>query len=339
MNQSTVSELMTATKPSQPRRRRFRLSGLEMFGFIDTPGSTSTPGEVMLLVAEAPQVAPAPILAPAPQLSDDPFADWTPDDMSQRLPKGRVRWGLLTSMLIVFTGVAVAALWVYQLPQEQIRQARATMESSIAAVSSDLTTFRELNTALDAQTLDTSLVNRTLLSLEDSNRQVFAAAGALPQTDSAARARVIEASGTLSEAQRTFTEAYTYRLTVVPVLAAPGLETDPTLTTLEDAAAAFSEWQARFEEVRVALPEGTFSDVTLRMHGLGAAISQIQRLYLDGLRTGDQAAAAAAMATLNRSLNEVGSILFEQLAASKARVALLIDEAMKDIEAVPSMLG
>src|SRR5690606_27635152 len=118
------------------------------------------------------------------------------------------------------------------------------------------------------------------------------------------------ASGTIADAQRAFTEAYTYRATVIPVLAAPALVTDPSLITLEDAAAAFSEWEVRFAAVISALPDGGFVDVTTRLRSVSQAVPGIQNAYLDALRTEDSAAAAAALSNLERSLNDIGTLLF-----------------------------
>lgn len=309
-----------------------------MFGFIDTPGAATTPGaQLPIVVSEI--VAPGTVAMPSPAEPDDPFADWRPEEFGRRLSKGRVRWGLLISMAVVFAGVAVAAIWIYERPQEEARQAKAALQTALVNVNEDLVGFQTLNGTLDSSTIDASAVNRSLLVLEDSNRRLFTAAGGLPASESLARGRVIQASGTIAEAQRTFTEAYTYRATVVPILAAPAFQTDPSLITLEDAAAAFSEWEARFGTVLSALPDGVFTEVTTRLRSVGQAVPGIQNAYLDALRTEDAEGAATAIETLERSLDTIGTLLFRQLGESKDRVDQLIGEAIDDLSAVPLMLG
>lgn len=314
---------MSTTNP----KRRPRLSGLEMFGFAETLGSVTSPGHVAVVMPETVAEEPPPAAPPVPA---DPFADWTPSEVGRGLTKGRVRWGLLTSMLLLFSGVAVLALWVYRLPQQEIERNIATFEAAATAISEDLDTFKLVNSSLDVDPLDTTVTNQTLLALEDHTRQAFAAAGALPATHDTARSRAIQASGTVSEAQRAFTEAYTYRLAIAPVLEPVSFETDPAALTLEAAAAAFADWETRFQEVRNALPEGVFANTTMRLHSLSAALPELQRSYLDGLRTETPNAAAGAVERLNRGLADVESSLYDGLSETKLRVDTLINEALED---------
>ncbi len=308
-----------------------------MFGFIDTPGSAVTPGARIGLLVDTPEVEmPAPVNVSPPS---DPFDDWEPAEFGERLTRGRMRWGLLTSMLVLFAGAAVAALWLFEQPREEARRIREALDLAIADTEAGLADFRDVSATIDQPTIDTAAINRALLDLEDDNRRMFSAAGALPSEQTLARGRVIEVSGTISQLQNIFSDLYTYRLAVLPVLVPPTLETDPTLTTLEDAATAFSEWEAKFNAVLAALPDGVLPDVSARLRGTASALPDIQSGYLDGLRTEDAEAAARAIGTLERSLAQSTAILLQSIAEQKQQITESIEKALTDLAAVPLMLG
>lgn len=317
---------------------------MEMFGFIDTPGTASAPPRKVIEV----QVTQSPLVeTPSEQTSNgspvgdqaDPFADWKPEEVGTRLTSGRVRWGLLTSLLVILAGVAVAAVWVYQLPRAEAREAREEMVESADALRTVLADFETTNSSLAASTLDAAGINTVLLSLDAAGRRVFEAAGSLPQDESEARQEAIAISALLVDAQNLFTRALTYRSAVIPVLVPPDLETDPALVSLEDGAAAFAEWEARLDNVRNSLPEETMQPVTNRLNVISASLPNIQRTYLDAIGEEDADGASAAIRVLVRTLSSAERLLFAELARIRGEVGALVSEADDRLRRLPDLLS
>jgi hypothetical protein len=100
-------------------------------------------------------------------------------------------------------------------------------------------------------------------------------------------------------------EATAYRLAVLPILAAPALETDPSLVALDEAARLFGDWQLTFDETREALPEDLLPETTDRLAELSSDLPSLLNQYMDALREDDAAAAEAVMTGLGARLTEV----------------------------------
>ncbi|MEX0865651.1 MAG: hypothetical protein WD269_12395 [Acidimicrobiia bacterium] len=317
---------------------RFRLSTMEVLGFIDAPGVATASAPIVA----APMSHPAPRLAPPKHIQTtalDPFADWLPQEVGPRFARGRVRWGLLISIILLLAVVGAAAGWLYQRPQIEAAQARAVVQAAAATLEPEMVGLTELNQTLAGPSTDAAAINQAMLDLERAVRALFEAGANLDHPDAVVKSTVLEIAGEVSEAQRLFSDAQAYRAALIPVLAPPDLETDPDLVTLEDAAASFSEWQARFESVRTALPSGILPEVNAGLDGLAAEIGQVQRLYLDALGDRDLEGAMLAVGRIEEGLGGVEDILFASLAATSDQVDSLIRKATEGIEALPSLLG
>jgi hypothetical protein len=334
---------MTTPPKTKPTRRRFRLSGLEMFGFIETPGVASAPPTRLVEVQVEAVVVPNPASPSAVTENgvekSDPFKDWKPEEVESRLVKGRVRWGLVASMVVILTGIAFTAYWVYQLPQAEARQAREAVVTAAGSLETSLADFESLNSDLAASALNGSRVNQVLLDLDNANRELFAAAGRLTAAESEARAIALDLAATVGEAQTAFTQSYTYRLAVIPVLVAPQLETDPSLTDVETAAAGLAEWEARFDSVRTSLPEDVLPEVSTRLNFISAALPGIQQAYLTGLSIGDAEATVDALALLSTSLSQAEALLFDGLADVSGVIQGLVDDSLSELERLRSLFG
>lgn len=322
---------------------------MEMFGFIDTPNTVSTtvvrpqpaPSQPVVGRHEAipGRVVPAEESPTAPEEEFDPFADWTPQEVGARLTKGRIRWGLVTSLVVLFAALLAGAYWLYQLPEAEARQARAAVTQSGTDAVSDLTALTTLADGLTGPSLDPANVNRVLLSFDASTRSLFESGGALPASDGLARASALDIAGKMSDAQRLFTEGSTYRNAVIPMLEPPALESDTSLVTLDDASAAFSDWEVRFDTIRASLPNGAFADITAGLDAIAASLPDAQRDYLDAVRIEDSTAAAAVLAGIEEALDEVRASLFAVLGNVQERVQSLIEDALGALQSFPTLLG
>jgi hypothetical protein len=213
------------------------------------------------------------------------------------------------------------------------------VQAAAATLEPEMVGLKQLNQTLAAPSTDAGAINQAMLDLESAIRALFEAGATLDHLDAVVKSTVLEIAGEVSEAQRLFSDAHAYRAALIPVLAPPDLETDPELVALEDAAASFSEWQARFESVRTALPSGILPEVTAGLDGLAAEIGRGQRLYLDALGDDDLEGAMLAVGRIEEGLGGVEDILFAALAATSDQVDSLIRNATEGLGALPSLLG
>jgi hypothetical protein len=333
--------MAATTPPTQTvaRQPRFRLSTMEVLGFIETPGTAVTSTVTWVDTASHPIIeAPAPP-QPPPAAEVDLFAGWKPQELATRFTKGRVRWGMVVFVTGLLAMTTLATLWVYQRPQIEAENARQTVRSGVSEVTPALTRLAALNQTLTSATIDAGEVNSVMLALDAGMRRLFAAAPDLADSDGAIRTRLLDATGDIADALRLFGDSYAYRSGVIPVLVAPALETDPGLVSLEDAASDFSEWQARFEAVRTALPEGQLDDVKEALGALSPRLPDLQGEYLDALRLQDAPGAEAVVSRLADALGTVGAVMLSTLEEIKETLNGLVAAAGAGLAEVASLLG
>lgn len=312
---------------------------MEVLGFIETPGTAVTSTVTWVDSASHAIIEASPPPQPLPAAEVDLFAGWKPQELATRFSKGRVRWGMVAFVTGLLAMTTLAALWVYQRPQIDAENARQTVRSGISEVTPALIRLAALNETLTSATIDAREVNSVMLALDTGMRRLFAVTPDLASPDGAIRTRLLDATGDIADALRLFGDSYAYRSGVIPVLVAPPLETDPGLISLEDAASSFSEWQARFEAVRTALPEGQLDDVNEALGALSTRLPDLQGEYLDALRLQDAIGAEAVTARLADDLGNVEAVMLSALEQIKERLAELVVAARVGLDEVASLLG
>jgi hypothetical protein len=318
---------MTTKTPRKPR-----FSSMEVLGFIETPATTydsrmtwvETTSEIPVVAVEDPT---------------DPLSSWRPEEFGARLLGRGIRWGMVLAVTALLLATAVAAMWVYRRPAVEAARAREAVAASASALLPDLGRLVNINSTLDAAEINASEVNSVILAVDGGVRGLFEAAGGLTPEDAGMRTRLIAASGDISDAVRRFSDAYSFRSAVIPALAAPTLLTDPDMVSLEEAASAFSEWQAHYESLRNALPENLFREVADAMSALSANLTGYQRLYLDALADGDGDTASAAIARIETDLDEIERLLFANLSTTSVEIAEGLTDAEDVLRDTLSLLG
>jgi len=302
---------------------------MESLGFIDNPGSAST--WTTSAVSSAPRKAPG-LHTPA----TDPFSDWQPTEIGARLLRGRVRWGLLTGLLLIAAGLIGIGLWIYQQPAVLAAEALTEVREEATALQPGLETLRELNNDLLNQDVTTNAMTSQLLLVAGTARDLFAGSANLPSLESASRSQAADAATETLDASGLLGDAYAYRGAVVPILAAPSFETDRELIALDEAARRFGEWQLKFDTVRSELPSGTLSAVTNQLAVVSGDLDALQTRYLDALRERDITRAISAVDELNDRLGGAEALLWSGLSDVQAMVRLRINQASSNID---SLLG
>jgi hypothetical protein len=310
----TLSEL-TVTFPNKAANR---LAAMEVLGFIDAPAvATMAPGA-------------STATHPGPPTSDV-FADWAPHEAA--LARRHVRWAFYVWILIAGTALGVGAFWLWQRPLVVAQESRAAVLPAVAEMLTVIGGFPSLT----GGDIDPAAVNIVLLELDDDLRTLLDAASSLPEGD--AKALFIGAVTSAGEVHRLYATAYTYRIALLPALTPPLLETDPSLTTPEDAAAVFADWLATFDQVARNLPEGVSPEVDSALLEQTAALVSAQRGYLDALVDGDPELAAQTATAVGTSLNELETLLFDYLEATQETLDVLIEQVGTSLTRARLLLG
>ena len=303
---------------------------METLGFFDEPVAIqtwSTPMSTPLVSA-----VPAPSQHTAPTAGEDFLAGWDSTTVDSRLLKGRVRWGLAITLTLLVAGLSVLALWLYRQPQVAAAQGLLQTQEIAADLDARLSALEDLNRSLLGDDLDPTEATSVLLAVDESARDLFRSSAELTSAPSAIRSRAADAAGEALDAASQLGDLIAYQAAIAPFLAAPQLETDPTLISLEEAARLFGEWRAELDQVRAALPDGVLPEVATELTLVSAEMDTFQRQYLDSLRTGT--GATGALEALSRRLAEVEQSLEEALISAQAEVAARIERSRDDLEAL-----
>jgi hypothetical protein len=295
---------------------------MELLGFLDNPGTATT---------RAPSSRPDADVTAGRHLPPGDkarIADRAPTELGSELLKGNFRWSALVALILIGAGIAALGAWVTQRPVADRALALAGVQAGAAELRPAVAGMNELNESLSAPEVAIGSVNEALSAVDDLARELFTASAVLPQSEATHRARATAASGDALDATKLLREAYAYRAAVLPVLAAPTLETDPELIEIDEAVRQFGAWQARFDEIRTALPTEVMERVTDELDSVSAQLDTMLSDYVDALRSDDAAAAADVLAGLERRLAATETALFTALGDTQTRVQRHIDSSL-----------
>lgn len=326
---------MTATIKPPGRgtgsRRPLRFSSLESLGFSDDQSVWSdSPVDVITEEIDASPQGRHEIHPPEP----DPFADWAPQEIGRGLTGGNTRWSMIVISVLVVASLAMVGYWLYQRPAVQEQASLDTVSTQARALQSALPALEALNQTLleNAPDADTGALD----AVEREARALFEASGTLAGSGTELRTAASQAASSALDGARLVGDARSYRAAVIPVIAAPALETDPELIQLDEAARSFGSWQLGFDQMRTALPEGVLTEVTQRLDVVSGDLSNIMGRYVDALREDDQSAADSVLLDLSSRLSQVRATLDESVEGIQERVVARIDEST---EALDRLLG
>ncbi len=347
---------MTAT--SHAKRRFMRLASMESLGFIDTPtvnwttppiapaadpglGSetTQTTELVPLLVGRHTRhVEPTGELVKdmwdSTELHAPSLIDWAPQAFSaKKLEQRDFRWPVLLGVFVVVVAVAGLGYWFFTKPGGAATSALAQLQTQASALAGTFDQASRLIADLDAERLPQANQDSTVFfDMGEAARAMFASSAELQASDSANRSAAADAASLALDASRQLMDATAYRTALEPALSLPLLETDPGLTDLVTATAAFSEWRSGFEAVHEALPTEVTGQAPTALDALSAHLETTQSAYLDALRTEDRAAAVEAIGTLRAELQQVRHALLVDMGEISVSVSALLERAEARLE-------
>lgn len=294
-------------------RRPIRLPYMETLGFIDDTEAPETWTSTSVHTRENHD--------PAPTIIEAPLVDeWAPSDAAAIFVRAGIRWSTVISILVMLIAAAGASLWILHRPE-------AASTAALEQVSEDAHLVAERSAGLAAAIRTNNETNGLVSEVDTAARSLFNSSTLMPPELAASRLAAADAATDALEATQTLSGARAYRTAVSSLLVSPALPTDPSLTLVDDAAREFSAWQTWFSGTVASLPKGVMTQPRTLLVSATSGLYVIRSNYLEGLRAGDQAAAAAAVTALEDQLNEIGSALDAEYEAVASRSLALLRRA------------
>ncbi len=338
-----------------------RISAMESLGFIDPPSATWTsayePESSTTPPDESAQVTglfDIPVgkhtknVEPTGELVRDiwdstelhapSLLDWTPQSVStSKMGRRNFRWPVVIGTTIAVLALAALGFWVYQRPDSAASAARGDVHTQAVLLADSIDNAGPIIAALDAERLPEDPESPTaLLDIGEQARAMFEASADLPASDTTGRTAAADSAALAIDASKQLMNALAYRTALEPSLTLPLLETNPDLTDLVVATAAFTEWRAGFEEVHEALPADVARNTSTALDELVAGLDVTQTTYLDAMREGNGPGAAQAIGELKAALSTIRVALIEDMnGISSSATSMLADT----LERINPLLG
>lgn len=301
---------------------------MEVLGFFDDPEQKSADRVPPSLPGPPPQVRRGKHERPPP----DPVSSGQPAELGSKLVGRDTRWGLVVVALAMMGLVAAGAFWLYNRPNLLAQQAVADVMDRAGSLQTELVALAQLNQGLDDPALELEALGPQLTAVEGRARELFSAAGELSREQAAMRSLAAEAAEAALDSSRRLGATHGFRAAVIPLLVPPALETDPGLVSLEQAAADFADWQARFGAVLGALAGGGMEDVMHALENVSAGSERVLPSYLDAISDRNPEAAQTAIHDLVVMLAETEALLGSRLVEVKTEIDADLQRSLQALE-------
>jgi hypothetical protein len=254
--------------------------------------------------------------------------DWAPQTASTvKLGRRNFRWPVVIGVTFAALIIAGLGYWIYQRPSSAADAAGSEVHTQALRLADALDRVVPLTDGLDAERLpETGQDSTVFFEVGEAARAVFAAASDLPASDATARNAAAEAAGLAIDVSRQLMDATAYRTALEPSLTLPLLETNPELSDLTMATAAFTEWRAGFETIHEALPDAGTGLTSTALDQLAGGMDATQASYLDAMREGDRAGAVEAIGELKAALSAIRVALLADMGEISTSVTSLVEE-------------
>jgi hypothetical protein len=318
---------MKPERKTSVHRRPLRFSSLETLGFTDATSTWSdTPREV---VPQHPQTTGEVPIRGRHEAGPDPLSSWHPEEIGGRLTGGNVRWGLVSLLVLVLAGAGALGYWLYQRPTSLEQASLATVTVHAQSLRASIDKVETFNSTLLDDTASPGTAD--LFAVEAEARALFNSSGSLDGSATTLRSAALRAASSTLDGIRLASDAHSDRAAVLPILAAPRLETDPELIALDEAARQYGAWQLSFDQARSALSDQVLPDVTQQLDILSGDLTSILGRYVDALRRDDEAAANGALLELNSRLAQVQGVMNDAIRGIQDRVSSRLAEVRESL--------
>jgi hypothetical protein len=330
---------------------------MESLGFIDSPAATwtttpsptpdsgpapettQTSGLVPIAVGKhSRHVEPTGELVKdiwdSTELHAPSLLDWAPNAFSTKtLGRRDFRWPVVLLVMVGALAVAGFGFWLYQQSGSSASSAITEVQTEASALDQALHQAAPLIDGLDEERLPRANQDSTVFfAMDAAARAMFAASADLPTASADDRAAAADAAALALDASRQLMDATAYRTALEPALTLPLLETDPALTDLTVATAAFAEWRSSFEAMHEALPAAGAGQAADALDRVSGDLEATQHAYLDALRTNDSHAAVEALGALRAELQSIRQALLVDMGEISNSVSGIIEQAEAKLE-------
>lgn len=315
------------------------------------PVITSVPDSDETPAGKASEAVGQPYTPPP---STGPLDTWKPDEMDKAISSSRsFRWTSVAAAIAVVGLIVVGLVLLPSITDDRADSFRDTMTVSLTALRGELPDTQESLAVATEPTSDVLSLNGlstqlTTLSAKASAVEVVSQAD-LPATPPFTSSEPIdelepiqnrmEPLATTAQAiQRRIANLVEYRTLMSGFLVLPDLPTTADAATQAELRVVLASAQADAAAILAELP----SDVSLQPHeDLARRISDEfatwQVDYLEALRTGDSAAAAALIADLDNSLVALDSELVTPLAQIRRQTDSDLIDLARSIDEVTAL--
>ncbi|HEY6628058.1 MAG TPA: hypothetical protein VI193_03655, partial [Acidimicrobiia bacterium] len=312
---------------------------MESLGFSDAPSETTVVYNAPSQLSTTTTVITRPT-APTGHLVQDlwdsteldapSLVDWKPISPDRRhLKARRFRWSTVLLLLIVAVAAGGTAFWLYQRSSGAAAASVAAVQEQATQLSASLDGIGPIADQLAAPASTVNLTATDLFDLDDAARGLFDASVALPDPETDTETIAGDAASLSFEIVRQLRDGLAYRGALEPMLVAPALETDPTLTDMATATFEFSKWRSEFDNVRAALPEGVAATVTFAVDEFSAGLEAAQGTYLDAIRNDDRAGAEEALQALESDLDSIRGLMLTTMGGLAGQVGSELEETRR----------
>jgi hypothetical protein len=261
------------------------------------------------------------------ELDAPSLVDWKPISPDRRhLKARRFRWSRVLLLLVVAVAAGGTAFWLYQRSSGAAAASVAAVQEQATQLSASLDGIGPIADQLAAPANTVNLTATDLFDLDDAARGLFDASAALPDPEADTETIAGDAASLSFEIVRQLRDGLAYRGALEPMLVAPALETDPTLTDMATATLDFSKWRSEFDTVRVALPDGVAATVTFAVGEFSAGLEARQGAYLDAIRNDDRAGAEEALQSLESDLQAIRGLMMTTMSGLAGQVDSELEE-------------
>ncbi len=262
------------------------------------------------------------------------LVDWQPQNVSSaKLGRRNFRWPVVLGVTFAILAVAALGYWFYQRPDSVAAAARGDVNDRALALAEALDATEPVTDGLDDERLpEAAIESSASFDMSEAAREMFAASGELPSSDTEGRAAATDGAALAIDASRQLGDAIAYRTALEPLLTLPLLETNPALTDLTVATAAFTEWRAGFEATHAGLPDVIMGQTSAILDEIVQGLDATQTAYLDAMREGDRAGAVETIGELKAALSNARAALVDDMGELASSLETTIDEIRARIE-------
>lgn len=251
---------------------------------------------------------------------------WSPGVVARRKLGGRLRTATVVVVLAIVAAVAALGWGVFarpaQVASERAEAFTVAADGVTAALSPLVGVAESLGAATPPDLVDASAA---LLEAESATRDLFSAAGDLP--DDSSREAAVGVAGEILETTGDMSKLVAFRLAVGQGLVPPDLPTDVDVMEVSVVTERIAEWRAGVDEALGGVPEGVLPQLQAEIAAWHEGHQSFQVEYLDAYRELDGETVARVLTDQVNRVDMLRSRLLDDLTTEGDRLSDRVADA------------